>query len=310
MLNKDIVYKNCNDRYVWLDITKALAIILMVLGHTSIPQVASNFIFAFHMPVFFLASGWCTNWEKYSFRAFLGRRCKTLLLPFAIYSLCVFGLSYLIGEENLFSLEKGWQGYALWFVPVLFFASLIAKLIAEIPNQYVRVAAVILCLIIGALLSYYKVSLPWTLSTVPYAVFLILVGTYLRKWEQFISTPRWYVLLGGFVIVAVVSQFWRLDLAWNNITPVVALTIGALSGAAMLTTISSYIEKGPKWISSTFLAIGKETFAIMAFSQIAIVALNKYFMLNPIVKYLLLAVILTIVVILKNVVTKAVRRAK
>lgn len=68
-------------RVLWLDITKALAIILMVLGHTSIPKAAADFIFAFHMPVFFLASGWCMNWGKYSFGDLLKRRCKTLLLP-------------------------------------------------------------------------------------------------------------------------------------------------------------------------------------------------------------------------------------
>lgn len=46
-----------NNRVAWLDIAKGMAIILMVLGHTSIPAVASNFIYAFHMPLFFIALG-------------------------------------------------------------------------------------------------------------------------------------------------------------------------------------------------------------------------------------------------------------
>lgn len=51
-------------RLIWLDIAKATVIILMVLGHTSIPNSLSNFIWAFHMPLFFIASGWTTNWES------------------------------------------------------------------------------------------------------------------------------------------------------------------------------------------------------------------------------------------------------
>ena len=48
-------------RLKWLDIAKGLGIILMVLGHTSIPKFASDFIWSFHMPLFFIASGFTTN---------------------------------------------------------------------------------------------------------------------------------------------------------------------------------------------------------------------------------------------------------
>lgn len=296
-----------NTRLQWLDVTKSLAIILMVLGHTSIPNVISNFIFAFHMPVFFLASGWCTHWEKYTYKDFFLRRCRTLLLPFTIYSLCVIGVSYLVGEA-LFLWEKGWQGYALWFVPVLFVASLVAKLIMEIKHVLGKVSAMVLFLGVGVILSYFRVNLPWTLSTVPYATFLILLGTYLNRFEAFVSKPKWYILLGGFLIVALVSHFWRLDLAWNHITPVIILTIGALAGSAMLATASSYIAAGGAWISTALVAIGRETFVIMAFSQICIIALNKYLVLNPVMKYLLLAVILIVIVCVKNALINAIKK--
>ena len=296
-------------RVLWLDITKALAIILMVLGHTSIPKAAADFIFAFHMPVFFLASGWCMNWGKYSFGDLLKRRCKTLLLPFIVYSAIVIGLSLLMDEE-LFSWSKGWQGYALWFVPVLFLSTLLAKLITAIENKTIRAMALIGCIGLGIWLCYSHTSLPWTISTVPYATFLILCGTYLRRWENVITEPKWYIVVVGIAVVATVSHFWRLDLAWNKILPVIPLTLGALSGAAMLATISSYIEKSPKWIANIFLLIGKETFAIMAFSQIVIIALNKFFVMNPIIKYTLLAAILTVIIYAKNLLKKAFNTAK
>ena len=39
------------ERISWIDIEKGLAIILMVIGHSALPQNLSNFIFAFHMGV-------------------------------------------------------------------------------------------------------------------------------------------------------------------------------------------------------------------------------------------------------------------
>ena len=43
------------NRSVEIDLIKGLAIILMVIGHTETP--AQNFIYLFHMAVFFMASG-------------------------------------------------------------------------------------------------------------------------------------------------------------------------------------------------------------------------------------------------------------
>lgn len=42
-----------NHRKLWLDIAKGITIILIVVGHTSISNAISSFIYAFHMPLFF-----------------------------------------------------------------------------------------------------------------------------------------------------------------------------------------------------------------------------------------------------------------
>lgn len=36
-----------SERFLWLDVAKGIAIILMVLGHTVIPECASNISYAF-----------------------------------------------------------------------------------------------------------------------------------------------------------------------------------------------------------------------------------------------------------------------
>lgn len=89
------------NRIEWLDIAKATAIILMVLGHTSIPNSLSNFIWTFHMPLFFIASGWTINWGKYSIIKFSITKAKTLLVPFVVYSVVVLTIQVVMGWNDV-----------------------------------------------------------------------------------------------------------------------------------------------------------------------------------------------------------------
>lgn len=55
------------ERKDWVDLAKGVAIMLMTLGHSGYPEIISkligvphlvrNWIYAFHMPLFFLLSG-------------------------------------------------------------------------------------------------------------------------------------------------------------------------------------------------------------------------------------------------------------
>ena len=42
-----------------LDAVKGLAIVLMVMCHAGAAAGIRDFVYLFHMPVFFLAAGWC-----------------------------------------------------------------------------------------------------------------------------------------------------------------------------------------------------------------------------------------------------------
>ena len=274
-------------RNQWIDIAKGIGILLVVIGHSSIPIFMSNFIWAFHMPLFFICSGWVTSWGKYSVGEFVANKVRTLLIPFIIYSSIVLLVKEIIGIGDLYLwLRKGWQGYALWFVPVLFFASIIVRIINAAGKQYVLLGG-ILCLILGAFLSYFKISLPWTISSIPYAVFLIILGSVLNKYAKFIATPKWYILVCCAIITFTISSLWRLDMAFNNILPVIPLTCGAISGTFMIFFTSSYIYNNTKILSNILQAIGRETFIILAFSQIISMTLIECTSLGVIARYVI-----------------------
>lgn len=288
------------ERNVWIDIAKGIAIILMVLGHSGIPLEISNFIYAFHMPLFLVASGWMTNWEKYLFSSFFIRRVKSLLIPFIIYSLIVLSIKQLTGMGDVNHwLINGWGGYALWFIPVLFVASIVAKSLSMIKRVPMLVFGVIFMLL-GALAKYYGLSIPWTMNSVPYATGLILIGSCLSRYEEYIIRARWWILCFGFLVTIVISCFWRFDLASNGVLPFFPLAIGALSGTLMMFSVSSCISNYSKWLSGIFSAIGRETYIVLAFSQIIIVELLEYTNFNGIIRYLILIITLLVLKYLKD----------
>ena len=293
-------------RNQYIDIAKGLTIGLMVLGHTSLPDSVARFIWAFHMPLFFIASGWTTSWNRYSVKEFIKRRIKSLMIPFCVYSIVVLTIKEIvIGGGDLVSwFCQGWGGFALWFIPVLFFAVLIGRIVYVVNNLILRYLLMLALIALGAILSYGKISLPWAISTVPYATFLVLLGSELRKLSKYIDYPRWWMLLSGFIFTVIISHFWRLDMAWNKITPVIPITIGAVSGTLMIFTLSSYIAKYTKLCSKVLQAVGRETYIVVAYSQITIIMLNKYFTLNVVVKYVILLVVLIILKYVKDGVNK------
>ena len=285
-------------REQWIDIGKGLAIILMVIGHTSIPHGLSNFIWAFHMPFFFLVSGWVTHWNKTSFKEFVIRRSKSLLVPFFVYSLIVLSIYSLIGNNKWHDwLFLGWGGYALWFVPVLYVASIIAKMILMTKKEFLTIVIIIILIVLGAALRYMHISLPWTMCSVPYATALIMIGA---KVQCVSFKNNVWLFLISFAITITVSLFWRLDMASNQIIPVLPLTIGALAGCIMLLCLSQFIEKHSPHVSNVLSSIGRETYVVMAFSQIFILFLNYYTSLGSLLRYFLLIVALVIVTFLKN----------
>lgn len=286
-------------RNICVDITKGLAIILMVLGHSSLPDSLSNFIYAFHMPVFFILSGYCTNWHAGTFFSFISRRTKALLIPFFAYSVIVWIMLKII-DVPVFSLAKGWGGLALWFVPVMFSASIIARAYFIVSNSIIKFLCLLICLITGVYLSYANIYLPWSASTIPYATILIIIGAYLKRVESKIFNSNILIPISATIIVFGISYFYRLDMAWNRILPIGILTFNAVLGSLMLMNYSFIFEKKLHTVSNLLVVTGRETYIILAFSQVIIMGINKYLMISSIEKYALLVGILILLVYLKR----------
>ena len=59
--SRELFYVNPN-RIAWIDVAKGITILLVIIGHTlTFGSATRNFIFSFHMPLFFILSGYTFN---------------------------------------------------------------------------------------------------------------------------------------------------------------------------------------------------------------------------------------------------------
>lgn len=88
-------------RLQYLDIAKGFGIILVVLGHSGISETAVKYIYSFHMPLFFIISGYLYKSED-SIGNFIKKKIKALYLPYVLVNLCGTVVYYLTFRDVLF----------------------------------------------------------------------------------------------------------------------------------------------------------------------------------------------------------------
>jgi fucose 4-O-acetylase-like acetyltransferase len=150
-------------RIAWIDIAKGFGILLVVWGHLSY----NDWIYSFHMPLFFFLSGICLN-NKRSFHDFALRRVKSLLLPYIYFGLLltVLELGYRPFNEIITNLTTKLFNYgAMWFIPVLFVSELVFYPISKITKKHVILLIIFISAFIGWACYHFNFSLPLSLTT-------------------------------------------------------------------------------------------------------------------------------------------------
>ena len=146
-----------------ISIAKGIGIVLVVMGHRPYNGLVQSIIYSFHMPLFFLISGYLYNDKYNNLFEYVKKSAKTILLPY-LYA-CVFYIIvyYVIGrhcgEDANDYREFNYALYAiiygnykalffngvLWFLPCLFINNILLCIILKY-IKFKEVALVILCI--------------------------------------------------------------------------------------------------------------------------------------------------------------------
>ncbi len=189
--------------FVWVDYAKAVAIWLVVYGHSGASGPAVDvWIHSFHMPVFFLISGFLLGKSSLElpFGSFLLKNFKALMVPYYIFAAIGFtfwllvlrhfgsdaaldispwekvaGIFYATGSNGAMSVYP----LVLWFFPCLFVAKAIAYVCLR--HSIMKIAAMSLSLACGGFLLGSSVVLPFEAETALVAQLFVCIGCLSRR---------------------------------------------------------------------------------------------------------------------------------
>ena len=180
-------------RINWIDYAKGIGIILVILGHSIFPETLKIWICSFHMPLFFMLSGFTFNIEKYNdFKSFVKRKFKTLIIPYFIFSIVNWFWIIARNRNNLSLTFKKFIGIlvqigntdfgpGLWFVPCLFLSELfLYVLVKHLDKKILAIASIVMVTIGVAYARFINVNLPWGIDVVPISSAFVCLG-YLIK---------------------------------------------------------------------------------------------------------------------------------
>lgn len=273
----------------FINVAKTTGIFLTALAHLSIPDPLYAFINAFHMPLFFFISGYFVlSVDDVSFKTFLLKKTRTLLLPYYIFALITFGFWFFVGKNfghhaqtdyhttqyitgALLAIpDKAFMGFNLpiWFLPSLLCAEILFYSIYHYCKKYVLIAGMLL-FGLGMLIKAMDFPrLPYGLDVSLYAVIFIYIGHLVRKKDfihrYFLPLNAWFkimLLLVAIVITIYISQVNGSVLMYScEFHNYFLFFIGALTGITGILSISLMIPP-----LAVFNFYGRNTIIILAF---------------------------------------------
>lgn len=139
---------------------KGIGIVAMILGHSPLPHVFISFIFTWHMPLFFLISGFF--FHPLNIKESIKKNFRALLVPYfltifiIIFLYFIFGSSHYssfkdvlgaaiigAGSRNLPMLQNYFVG-AIWFLQALFWCKVFYVVIDTYSTGFLKIISILI----------------------------------------------------------------------------------------------------------------------------------------------------------------------
>ena len=220
-------------REEWIDYLRGIGIVLMVAGHALIWRPLTKWIFGFHVPLFFVLSGFLFNRQKWSergFGKFAAARFRNYVIPYFLWCAICFVINFPIFYFNnrhsdmlLTAIKNlGWIATsirvdgvflpqnctALWFLTCLFLSQLAFYLLVNCKPMWQCVLAVVFIAINYVTYYFEAPLLPWHLDVALIGSVFMLIGYYIKEKRLLdkIQTMRVPVLM---IIAASMIIMWN-----------------------------------------------------------------------------------------------------
>ena len=224
----------------WADNAKFIGIMLMLLGHNALANdKIFDFIYSFHMPLFFFISGYYANKKDELIKNYIIKNAKSLLLPYLIFYILTLPFGYLVIYLHPYNHPfDSWTEFILkpiigiftvettsfafhtngpsWFFVALFWV----KMIYYIPKKFhCSMNSILwsctLCIAIYFLLKHHQISLYGRVDVAVMAYPIFAMGYIFKKnniISRLINSPSYIKNLGvGFILLTLCYLCSRLN---------------------------------------------------------------------------------------------------
>ena len=195
--------KNFNSRKNWLDVLRGIAIIFVVILHSTSKLAHHDkycvFVGPIMLPLFFAISGYLFNIRNGSSLKFYKNLLIKLVVPW-------FALS-LIWVRAILIPFKGFSPYFinhflrfikgkdLWYISCLIVAQIIQFYVQKIFRKFhlVCVMDIILCAV-GYIVAQFNLGNIFNINKALIAQFYLMLGYIFKNYESFFSKIKWYII--------------------------------------------------------------------------------------------------------------------
>ena len=240
-------------RVAYLDIAKGIGIILVVWAHARGPF--SNYMYLFHMPLFFLISGDLYNEDK-SFKDFLFGKVKSIYIPFIMWNILAVLIKTILFPGRLTSnvkligqilltLNKDGQFFgATWFLGSLFLVSVFYKLLDTYLRDWKYRYSFIFFSFVALAIVGFEINFPLMFSRTLILGLFYGIGHMIKRlpeeWKEF---DRPLIAFFAVVVFIVVGRYNSANMGANEYRHYFSFVFGALCASYGVIFISRIIEQ-------------------------------------------------------------------
>lgn len=277
-----------SQRLRYLDITRGIAIISVVLGHLNNAKI-NRVVFTYHLPIFFLISGYYLQ-SSLSIPSFTKKKVRRLLLPYFFSCLvlipCYMLRNLYLGHapltrfrdiiiEILYAAGDNWKTpFAIkgvgpvWFLWGLFWSELMLRLLLEC-KAAVRIVVVAAVFMLSCW-SWRKVWLPLSIQSGGCALLFVYLGYCLRQiLPKFKASDFSGEIKAAGALLALAMWIWMIRhftsfwLVHCEIGHGTADILGSLCGCVILVLIARAIDGRLDPAARVFAFFGRYSLLMM-----------------------------------------------
>lgn len=246
------------------DIAKGIGMFLVVIGHMATMKRAQPNIFSFHMPLFFIISGYF--FKQTSFKKLISKKARSLLIPYIFTGLMIalfdlikylkvynkISFSYLI--LRLFAIffassnESVFFGIPsigpIWFLIALFFAEIFYHFFSN--KQNYTTLLVIISFLFGVWSHNHLGIFPLSIQPALCITIFLHIG-YLCREHKIFDNISWQKVIAAIIIWILSRQsvLWEfpMDIGRTYFNNAFVTILGACSGSYVIICISKSLTK-------------------------------------------------------------------